>query len=505
MATSWAGTRYPDSWFTRWLLYRNATRRLWKLFPETLGIGFPGVAKQRRTTWREEWNATTHCVRSIASYMMRRHHGGPVDIRCDALIFYHHELANAKAPMLSLADELTSRGVRCLVLARDGLRLPPSGAAEEYDARALQQHYEQRMLLAHSRLRAWYIAARSCTATIAVIMALLLRGRVRLLDIGRNPLRLWLKLLRSAQRIDGFNALLPALRVKAIVVTHERFSPGSEMLLAPAAGHVESFHYHHGFSTVYEIPYLAGTVLVWNETDRKMLLELPGLKTAPPTVIVGNAELDCALASDSSQESEELLAGTSGRPVVVFLSQLVPEITHNIEGMRISLSWIHDAAVQIPQLHFLVKEHHPGDAIGEMMTQMGIRSIPNIAILPFHAARLTDLLNNPLVCAIASFSSTGLYLAAGAGKGAIRFMIDGMDEPIPLIDEVSVLAHDAAEFIDHLRGLLNGHTRCRENHAADLEDFFPHRGMAVRTIADIVEASVRAVAPKPVVSVPAGR
>jgi hypothetical protein len=153
--------------------------------------------------------------------------------------------------------------------------------------------------------------------------------------------------------------------------------------------------------------------------------------------------------------------------------------------MRISLEWIDAVAELHPEWCFMIKDHHPADQIGQMLLESKLAMRENVLHIPFEDATIADVLRADSVIAVAAFSSTGLYLARGFGKHALRFCITGLEQKIPLVDEVSRSINNAAELHSFLSSVKYDQSRWEVN-CAPMQSY-PNGFSVIPAIADHIE------------------
>lgn len=467
-------------------MYRDAVASLRHRHPELLALGmelvYPFPLRLRLTRLFRD---TIGAVRKIAAYILTR----PADLRETArhpvVLAYHQILTNARGTMELLAQRARSAGVDVVLFG------PQGGKEDVADAAGVPARLSSFINHAPSKRAAIRCAMHAFRVAMGLTVTLIQHSGLNLAGVWINPLSLWLRVLRVSQRITAYGIYLGSIHARAVVVTHERFAPCSELLTAARSLGLPVLHYHHGFSTIHEHPYLATTVCVWNRTDERMLRSYLPDDDVPNIHITGNAEFDLILegadVAADLQRDAALRRQSSGRPVVLVLSQFVEAIPRLVEGTRNMLSLLLPVATANPEWYFLIKEHHVGDRIGESAGCAELRALGNTGLLGYTDATLPELLRCPTVRVVLSASSTGLYLAAGVGKTAGRLLVHGMDEPIDLIDEVAVPIREGRELTTLLRGLDDATAGHPFSHETDDDHSpFPHRGCSVDELLQLV-------------------
>lgn len=426
-------------WERRWRAFAAISRPGGSLFPEWLEAGLVLVRPARsRGGLRSLATLARFLVPARRPRLPERLRGG-----CDTILCYHSVSENSRPAILSLARRLAEQGQRCLVRSYEGSTLhEPAPVHRGGATRAIGLGQALSALEAHPSgvTEALLVGTRSLAATVALLLRIAVSGERELRFLLADPFGVWLALARSALRLRAAHFLVEALGVRRILVTHERFSPGADLLLSRAGSRVATMLYLHAPPVTYEHPVLAKEVFVWNESTRADLVRHFDGRSATPTVHpVGNWELDHVL------EHPRRAPVAGGGPALLFLSQCVgaDDVTSR-EATAEALGWIARAATEHPDWTFLLKERHYDDELRSLVTAGPLSTLPNVVLLPASES-YARLLACPSVRAVAAYSSSGLFVAAGAGKLALRLMVRHAKRPLSVVDDVVTRVASADE------------------------------------------------------------
>jgi hypothetical protein len=453
----------PQSWRTRWESYVWATRLARLAFPELLETGLSLVRPEPPSSLIRSWFSS---IKGLLAFFLGR--GPRVYLpKADYILCYHSVSDNVKAPILELASRICANGHRCIVRSYEGSWLwEPSGRSDLTAAwRALEDHPS-------GIGEAIELAVVSLLAS-ATLLVLCFTDR-NLEGLFRDPFRVMLEMARSSRRLRVARLVCKELQPRAVCLTNERYSPGADFALA---GGVRTILYLHGNPTSFEMPVLSGEVMVWNEKVGGWLEPFRGPGKAPRLHVCGNSELDLVLASSRLR----LTASPRQAPALLFLSQCVdrdfPELWR---GSATALEWIRGAAERHPGWRFLLKERNYDDGIRRMAELTGLDKLPNVSIVSRETS-FVEVLSRPDVRAAAAFSSSGLFVAAGAGKLALRFVVTP-EEHVSVVDDVAVKVFDPRELDELLAAAAATVPSPDVVH-------FPHRGVAIRRMEEVLRAA----------------
>ncbi len=411
-----------ESWRARWETFVSASRPAWRPFPELLEAGLTLV----RPAHRDDPTGLFPSLKGLLSFLAPRGPAAPAIPRCDYVLCYHSVAENVKRPMLELASRLSARGYRVLVWS--------------YEGAWIQDGEGKRAIAVDTGRWIFQPLLRGLAATCA--LALLCAARKGPSGLFRNPFRVWLALAKSSRRLLNASRLCRELRPRAVVLTNERYSPGADLALSGAA---RSVLYLHGNPTSFEFPLVSDEVMVWNQSAADWLIRYSG-EARPLVHVCGNSELDLVLAAPIPP------APQASGPEFLFLSQCVDrDFPEAWACSAEALEWIRYAAERHPSWTFLLKERHYDDGIRRLAALSGLDRLPNVAILP-GSESYAGLLARERVKVVAAFSSTGLFVAAGAGKRAMRLAITS--EEVSVVDDIAVKVIDRSEltgFLDDLK------------------------------------------------------
>lgn len=480
-----------DLWLERWLRYSSIMKPLWRFFPELLAAGFPLVLpigiKGQILSYPRRFGST---VKSLMLFLLRTEAPKPLSEKCDIILVYHQPMTNAMQPMLALAERLQEAGADCLVWGPlyhgavwwKGRDRQVSNMQDQKDE--FLKYLNRLMQVGFNRAYAFKLLCLTFLETAVLILRILQKRRFDLIDICINPFVMWLKLIRSAHRRRAADYILKQMNTKVLVVSYERYPPASEFLLSRRAKEISTMHYHHGFSSTYDIPHLTKEVLVWNQTDAEILKEICSPGELPRLTIVGNVELDLGLAKQLTDRDKEHLKQnlglTGNRPILLFLSQYVPSLTRTTINVEQALDWLGYVAKHCPSWHIVVKEHNPYDEIRKAIFVHGLLDFENVTVLPFDKATLSDLLHLDTVKVVAAVSSIGLFITSGFGKIAVRMIVEDAD--IKIIDEVAYQIRSPQGLIRLLKDISEkglGPSRV-DNYT--IERLYPFKGKSIERI-----------------------
>jgi len=246
--------------------------------------------------------------------------------------------------------------------------------------------------------------------------------------------------------------------------------------------------FQHGIPAAYDRPLLSDRVLVWNERAIRWYKMFAPAGSRPTFEIVGNPELD---------EIRTRTPSGPGACQVVFLSQCdTADEWWADDSASESILWLLHVARACPEIVFQVKRRRFNDLLPHYLSN---ESRPvNVELVPPQVT-LTEMLARPEVGGAIAYSSSGLLVAAGMGKLAIRLCVAHQGSTVPLVDEIAHLAHSPEELARLLRLWLN------RGPFPVSDTIFPHLGNSAARMIEICESALgservlereRATAPK---------
>ncbi len=362
----------------------------------------------------------------------RRH---PVTPLADAILCGHGDGALTRAALERLAIGLRDRGWRCVVWTDAGRSyyFPAEVAGDERLARQALEAIDRPSF---SCGRSLAFIGYAFWLTGLVIARMWLKRCDEIADLRARPALLWAALIDSQFHLARARRVWFQLGPRFLLSTHERYRPASALTLARPRG-TEAVLYHHGLLGEYDRPLLADRVLAWNATDAG---ELGRAFAGARVTVVGNWEVDLARAD----------AGASSQaPELILLSQCLPGEPIFEQATDEILGWLEAVGLSALPWRFRIKTRGPGDPILALVAARGLGKW----LTPVEpGVSLAALLARSEVRAVAALSSSGLYVAAGAGKAALRLLASRWRPPMPVIDEVSVAIRNGERWREWLRG-----------------------------------------------------
>ncbi len=393
---------------------------------------------------------------------------------CDVVLYYSSRKPSFQPAIDMLAERLSRRGIWCAVLcpsrmeiwsASSGSGSPNIQPVPAY--KQLFQHGSSRLIGLKSLCQSFWIAC--------VLFTIILLKRPGLLtSVFANPFGVWCDLLGSLLRFRAAQNLLRGLRPKMIVTSGEHVPFAAELLLCDEGTKTYRACFFNEHPTAAMLPILSNEVWVWNDLVSEVLRGISSMPSNASFSVVGNAQVDFALQHDEGDEARWQQLQGHGRfeHVVLFLSEYDgSEAVDTSRLMAESLHWLAHAARECSGWCFIYKArpfHFDKDVPGQDF----FRRIPNF-VLPDCELSLTDYLSWSKVRAVAACGSTGLFVAAGAGKVALRLLPSSTSVPLPVIDDVSFAVHSAEELVQALRRIELGNLTKPSRY---LDRAFPYRG-----------------------------
>lgn len=312
------------------------------------------------------------------------------------------------------------------------------------------------------------------------------RDRQLLGKVLGNPLNVWYELLSSALRLKSATLLLHQLRPKLIITNGEHLRIASELLLSEAADNAHKIWFFNENPLPGLVPTLSDEVWVWNKSIVDAFEEIKPPNTSIKYEIIGKPEIDFALQTPQHRMSEEdtLREQAQGRRTLLFLSGYVDSKAHQLEELtRESLRWVAGAARLCPDWCFVFKAR-PGMQGLQVPGIELFADLPN-CIIPESDISLRRFLSWDNLLVIAANSSTGLLVAAGVGKMALRLWASSLSEPLPVTDPASIPIHS----LDALAETLLNFDAAFSQYQRSLEDreeaLFPYRGRSVQRMENL--------------------
>lgn len=453
-----------------WQAYKAATRSHWERWPQFLAAGYSivlsqsvenGLAGKMGAFRKSLWTAAR-----FLKYSGRPRLSLPP---CDALLFHASDKPSAQPATDLLAERLTRKGFRCAVVSPSAIRV--SVAGEDGDGSDGLAH-DQWTRSGLGRLRALALLIGSVRATVVLLALLWRRDRQVTSFVLDHLFEVWRLLLASSSLTYAVDRLVNRLSPRLLIVNENRVPLASELLLSPASKGAHKVFFCNELPLVTQEPFLADEVWVWNQTVADSFRRVATDGTAPTFSVVGNAESDLAVAVPLDGEgASEVRRQAERRPVLLFLSQYLSRNRLNLEDLtKEAVEWLYHAARERPDWYFVFKtrpSHH-------QVTAPWLERFSELenAAISRDEATFAEFLGWDNLAAVASFRSTGLYVAASLGKPALRFLVSSAQPPIPVIDEIATAVHSPGELVDVIAGL-----DVRGGGSSMAEDKrFPYRG-----------------------------
>lgn len=394
---------------------------------------------------------------------------------CDVLLYYSAAKPNSQPAMEELASRLAQKGLQCALVRATTMEIlshDDSGQVKRTPVPECSRLFVHGM----SRRQNWRTLLSSLYDAFLLSALVLRRDPALFKKVLWNPLNVWYEVLTSAHRLAAANWLLDQIRPQLIITNGEHIPIASEILLSREAGRSVKIWLCNEQPNPDLKPTLFDEVWVWNQYVADEYRRSLASRDAVKFEVIGRAEIDFVLqGSEASEAEEQLRQQVGGNRVVLFLSEFIPD--HEVrmgEVTEEALRWIADASRHCPDWRFVYKSrplHHGERTPGlELIAQT-----PN-CIIPNSDISLRSLLNWDNILVVTAVSSSGLFVAAGVGKLAIRLLVSSQSTPRPIIDRVSIPVNSPVELsellLDFDRQQIAHHDRTHAYQAT----LFPYRG-----------------------------
>lgn len=477
----YAADSYSDGFglMERWTDHRGAIGGLWTRFPELLAAGLPIILKEpsERGLGRKV-AALPAVVRESIAFLRQASPAANRLPRCDAVLYYSSAKPSFQPPTEALGARLVARGFKCAVIqGTESMDVWKKDPAAPHGIRVSRiDDYSPRTRRAEGRVHAVRLLAGSFVLAGLLLALSLVRSRRMLRVFGENPLGCWRELLMSSVRLGLCRKLQREMNPRFLMVNNERVPMGAELVLTGRSRdlHTVLFNSELPFvvlpvasngsnrrsdSRVGGVlvdsaalqPIISKEVWVWNATVADAMKLAGAGGQSPRFSLTGSGEV--SLAVDRSGKTIDTPSPLLGRVrekfVFVFLVDYSPSLLRKTDGLAaVAHGWVAEAAARMPNWHFVVKTrnyHHQVTLPGEDR----MRGLANLTISRGDIS-YEDFLAWDRVAAVGGYSSTGLYVAAGAGKISCRFLALENQARIPVLDEVTVPIRSSDDLVQVL-------------------------------------------------------
>ena len=477
-------------WRKTWETYLDVTQPLWKNHPEILAAGWRLVYPYRPSSSpKQTVKSIIRTLREIARYVIRTD-SRPLGLaRCDALFYYTSpKKPGSIGPIEKLVARLTRRGYVCAVLSskKMTIRKQVDPCSDEISIIPVTD-YEHRMKVGFDRHLSLRRLCRALVATMSLYLQIIKRRATGLIRYLPHPIDVFYQLLMSVHRFDYAHRLLQETTPRLMITMIERKPMISELVLCNDARNLHKVLYHYDLAISLFGPIHSNEIWAWNSTAAREILAKEVSPFIPdsrkPTFnIVGNAEIEDALeeASDDHTKTEKGLQNRIGnRPVLLYLSQYGPFGSGFARSPAEAIRWIGYAVRKCPEWHFIIKtrplHHDKTDPRAEKLL-----GYDNVTISRGETTfkQFLRWKNKMVVCGIWSI---GLYVAAGASKIVLRFLVPSHQVSYSVMDEVTIPVRSQEALVHILRDLhKNGGEYDSGTALGHVEDLrFPYRGRTI--------------------------
>ena len=394
---------------------------------------------------------------------------------CDVLLYYSAAKPNSQPAMEDLANRLARKGLQCALIRAATMEILGQDDSGQVKRTPVPE-YSKLFVHGVSRRQNWQTLLSSLWDAFLLSALVLRRDPSLFKKILWNPLNVWYELLTGAHRLAAANWLLDQIRPRLIVTNGEHIPIASEILLSREAGRAVKIWLCNEQPNPDLKPTLFDEVWVWNQYVADEYRRSLSSREAVKFEAVGRAEIDFVLqGSEVSEAEEQLRQQVGGKRVVLFLSEFIPNHEVQMGGVtEEALRWIGDASRHCPDWRFVYKSrplHHGEQTPGlELIAQT-----PN-CIIPSSEISLRSLLNWDNVLVVAAVSSSGLFVAAGTGKLAIRLLVSSQSTPRPIIDRISIPINSPVELRELLLDFDRQQIVYHDRTHVQQEALFPYRG-----------------------------
>lgn len=450
--------------FEVWSAYLPLTYPYWQRYPELLSAGFYLAIQEPLTinvklTLKNTLSETLHFIK----------HAQPVDFSkvppCAAMLF-RSSIKPSTDSVFLLAEELAKSGIECAtVLTSNTLTIWQGDSRQEVSG------YADWMKRGLNRSQALRTILRTVWLCLLLTFLSLMKNRVVLKRLYRNPLAMWTTLLMASHRLQVFHHLLTQMQPGLILVNNERVPVAAELMLAKSEVPVKRVLFCNELPSIMLDPVIADEVWVWNEVMAEQIETVIRHGQMPDFQIVGHSEIELALDNhqDDVPKIQPLQQAIGTKPTLLFLSEYIPSKVFDFAApTRIAFEWMNAAAHHHPDWCFIIKTR-PRQARLKIPGIEIFDGQPNVFVS--EVLSLKDLLQWENIKIIAALGSTGLGTGAGVGKTALRFWTPPRYGEVGVIDTISLPIRSGQDLIQYLADFAHYHPD---------ESLFPYRGKTVQ-------------------------
>jgi len=415
---------------------------------------------------------------------------------CDVLLSYTGNKPSSKPAMEALSLRLAGRGYRCALITKGGRARLISGGEDATESRrggedAAESRrsnedgirstplpmFRQLFVRGVGRMSSLRIFFTSLRDTI-FLYRLLGKNRPLRQDVFQRPWNVWIGLLESAQRFEVVNWLLCRMRPRLIITTLAQSKIAAELHAAKEAKATYKVWFCNEPASHNSFPAFADEMWVWNQTVIDDFQPFIPADYPIRQEISGRAEIDFAMQTLEVLSGEEATFKqlTQGKRALLLLSEYVPG-SSRIDAApytRQHVEWLAEVSRRCPDWWFIFKPRH-GVGAGDEPGMELIRDLPNW-IIPKTAIDFRHFLSWENLAAVAAGGSSGLFVAAGVGKMAIRLMTPSQPYSYPQMEAVSIGVLSPEELTETLRNFDQAYAAYKQQIEPQLDVHFPYRG-----------------------------
>jgi hypothetical protein len=236
--------------------------------------------------------------------------------------------------------------------------------------------------------------------------------------------------------------------------------------------------YFNEYPSIELYPLLTNEIWVWDDVVKNEFLRLKAIHFphSPLSIeTIGREEVDACLESKFNPTGvwvDKIKEASKSRKICVFLAENVENKILNLQNLaNESFEWIKKAALTNENWFFVIKSRPLHNHVHFSEYNI-VNNLKNVIILQEEFS-LSDCLRMPDIRVVAACTSSGLHVAAGVGKIALRMQVATRPIKVRVIDEVSYSAKNSDEFASFFKNLpkvkkennefFSQHGKCIEN------------------------------------------
>jgi len=424
-------------------------------------------------------NSTKSIFYSIKNLFNRTknvHANNDISCKSDFLLYHSSNKPNVGPPLVELANRLVNKGFTVSLMNTEQVNSIYIDVVSGKVVNIMREFkfYTNPLKLLFIAIRAvlWYM--KLYRMALVADMPYICKMQVK------YPFSVWYELVISAVRSQVIDKTLD-IHNPLIIITNTEASPiSAELLLSKKSMHKYKILFSNDVPLNNIFPGLSDEIWVWNERCISEIMNRYTFKKVPLISVIGNSQFDFIEKIDNSQDSGDRLSEiTKGKITFLYLSNYISgNFDYLLENKVADI--LYEVAKLCPDMRFIFKTRPNKGKIEHINCFDKMSKLNNMLFLSGEEYSFYELMNHKDIVYVASFLSSGLYIASGCGKVTLRAVYsEEMDElckdEYAYIYEKSIPFRSAKDLIGILKIQSNGEKRFMNNTLKD----FPYKGKTI--------------------------